>query len=315
MRAALIVSAVVHFMILAGMLVTLPDAEGFSTPSVDALPVELVTIDEETDVTLGRVDAEEVLDEAAPQTVEADAPAEPDTTPGANDAAAEEIATDENARVDAPESSAPEPAGLPEPVEAPAPPEETPPATDVAAADPLPEPPAPEAEAPAPVPETVVPSRKPRPPRRTEQARLQRPNENSFDANRLSQLINRTDPSGGGSGSAQASLGAASGRAAAPLTLSEKDALRSQMQRCWNPPIAVRDGTDVAIIVEVRLFIDGSVEAIDSVGAQGVGRLYDVAADSARRAVLQCQPYRLPTSKYAEWKAVQVTFDPRDLLR
>ncbi|MEM8665267.1 MAG: cell envelope integrity protein TolA, partial [Pseudomonadota bacterium] len=126
------------------------------------------------------------------------------------------------------------------------------------------------------------------------------------------QLINRTDPSGGGSGSAQASLGTAAGRAAASLTLSEKDALRSQMQRCWSPPIGLAGGESLVVTVQIRLSPDGAVVNIEDVGG-GAGQLYASAADAARRAVLQCQPYRLPVAKYDAWKDVQVNFDPRDL--
>jgi colicin import membrane protein len=40
-----------------------------------------------------------------------------------------------------------------------------------------------------------------------------------------------------------------------------------------------------------------------------------VAAESARRAILRCQPYRLPIAKYDVWKDVEVNFDPRDMFR
>ena len=346
MRAAFIVSAVIHFSILFAAFVTLPDAESFATEPVAALPVELVSIEELTDITEGDVQSETVVEDAAPETVEAPEPPAPEEAPGATDTPDESIATEEDARANAPESSAPEPTAAPpevtepaeptEVVETPPPAPEAPPVeaepqeappeeavaeaeaeelpqeTEVAAIDPQS---APEAEAapPPPVPETVVPTRKPKPPQRTQPARVERASEEAFNADRLSQLINRTDPTGGGSGSAQASLGSEAGRAGAELTLSEKDALRSQMQRCWNPPIGLANGQDLVIAVQIRLAPDGSVENIEQVGASGLGPLYDVAADAARRAVLQCQPYRLPTSKYDAWKDVQVTFDPRDL--
>jgi hypothetical protein len=142
---------------------------------------------------------------------------------------------------------------------------------------------------------------------------VEREVEEEFDADRISQLLNRTDPTGGGEGAATASLGAEAGRAAAALTLSEKDALRAQMQRCWSPPVGVRGSRDLVITVQFRLAPDGSVTDIVEVAAEGVGRLYDVAADAARRAVLQCQPYRLPPNKYEAWKEVRVNFDPREL--
>lgn len=338
MRTAFIVSAVLHLSILAAAIIQFGSTKGFSTPAVAALPVELVTIDEETDLTVGEVDAEEVVEEAAPKTVEADAPPEPDEAPGATGQADETIATSEDARANAPESSAPAPeaeptqseteVAEPEPETAPPPPPpaeaepETPPdqpaQTEVAAIDPQEAtPPAaePEPTPPAPQPETVVPSRKPPPPpRRTQrpQQQQQQAQEDSFNADRLSQLINRTDPTGGGSGSSQSSLGTADGRSAATLTLSEMDALRAQMQRCWTPPIGLAAAETLVVTVQIRLSIDGNVENIQRIGG-GIGPLYDVAADAAQRAVLQCQPYRLPSAKYDAWKDVQVNFDPRDL--
>jgi hypothetical protein len=160
----------------------------------------------------------------------------------------------------------------------------------------------------------VVPRARPAPPpRRTQTVRVERQATDAFDADRVSQLINRTDPTGGGDGAAEGSLGAETGRAAAALTLSEKDALRAQMQRCWRPPVGLQDGRELVITVEVRFRPDGTVDTIEQVGAQGVGRIYDVAADAARRAVLSCQPYSLPPQKYDAWKHVQVNFDPREL--
>ncbi len=332
MRAALIVSAVLHLSLLLAMILNLGQPDAFATQPVASLPIELVTISDETDVTVGEETAEAVVEDAAPETVEAEEPPLPEETPGATDTPAEDIATDENARVNAAESSAPMPEAEPEPVaeaeteepaSVPEPPAEATPEpepepvteTEVASIAPTESEPAePEVAQPAPpVPVKVVPNRKPTPPPRRQQAATTPPVEDAFSADRLSQLINRTDPSGGGSGSAQASLGADDGRNAAALTLSEKDALRSQMQRCWNPPIGMADGRAIVVTIQVALAIDGSVVAVFETGRSGTGPLYDVASDAAQRAVIQCQPYRLPAEKHSLWKDVQVNFDPRDL--
>lgn len=333
MRAAFIVSALMHLAILLAAVISLPDSEGFATAPVSALPVELVTIAEETDLTVGDVREAEVVEDAAETTVETEIAPEPETQPGATGQEADTVATDADARVNADESASPEPAAEPEPqpevAEAEEPPQAPPPqeAAAEAPAEPTPEPaeqdlaalepaPAPEPEVEAPpaprVPETVVPQRKPTPPPRRTASRQVPDQADAFDAQRLSQLINRADPSGGGAGAARASLGAADGRAAAGLTLSEMDALRAQMQRCWNPPIGLAGGDTLIVKVQIRLLPDGGVETITDVGG-GIGALYDVAVDAAKRAVIQCQPYGLPPEKYETWKDVQVTFDPREL--
>lgn len=331
MRAAFLVSALLHFAIIAAAIISLPDSDGFTTAPVVALPVELVSIEEVTDLTAGDVRETEVVEDAAEATVETELDAQPDEMPGATGEEADVVATDEDARVNADLSSSPDPAAEPEPADAPTEePAEAPEPVEAAAPEPEPvqepapaetdfaalEPaPAPQTEAPPEPkrPETVVPNRKPTPPpRRTQEARRQEAAPDAFDAQRLSQLINRTDPSGGGTGAGNASLGTSDGRSGATLTLSEMDALRAQMQQCWNPPIGLAGAEYMVVTVQIRLLPDGAVDSIIDVG-NGVGALYDTASDSARRAVIQCQPYRLPPQKYDAWKDVQVTFDPRQL--
>lgn len=318
MRAALLVSATLHLAVIAAAFVTLK-TESYSTAPVAALPVELVTIAEETDLTVGDVEAEELVEEADERTVEAEAAPEPDAQPGATDEPAETVATNEEAVDAASPATAPEPAGEPLPQE-PQPEAEDTAETEVAAlpepAEPEPEPepdPEPEQAAP-PVPETVVPAQKPEPPRRTRTARVERPSSETFDADRLSQLINRTDPTGGGAGSATASIGTEEGRPGAALTMNWQDSLKAQVQRCWNLPVGLATEDELVITVGVTFQQDGSVIAIEETQVEGIGALYDVAADAARRAVLRCQPYDLPASEYESWKEVAVEFDPEDIL-
>ena len=41
--------------------------------------------------------------------------------------------------------------------------------------------------------------------------------------------------------------------------------------------------------------------------------MISAAADSAVRAVYQCQPYELPAEKYAVWRDMILNFDPRQM--
>ena len=42
---------------------------------------------------------------------------------------------------------------------------------------------------------------------------------------------------------------------------------------------------------------------------------YDSAVESARRAVLKCAPLKhLPVDKYARWREITLTFNPREML-
>ena len=78
------------------------------------------------------------------------------------------------------------------------------------------------------------------------------------------------------------------------------DALRGQVQRCWNIPAGAADAGE----------IEGRQEIISGGGAAGIER---AAAESARRAVLQCAPYTLPADKYETWAEVIVNFDPSEM--
>lgn len=343
MRAAFIVSAILHLAILAAAIITLPSNQGFTPPPVAALPIEIITIDEKTDVTEGSPQETEIAVAPAPETVESEVEAEPETMPGATDEPADTIATDEEAIESRAESAAPEEAGEPEPVEEAEPveevteeaapevepqPAETPP-QEVAAPEPEPvqapdpaETPEPvqetevaaAAEPAPPVPETVVPRTRPRPPRRTQTGRQETPREDAFSADRISDLLNRTAPSGGGTGAGQASAGSTGGRANAPQTATFTDVLMNRLRACWIRPVAVRQEEELAIVVQFNLAPDGSLQQIVDVRARGFGPIFDVAAEAARRAVIKCAPYDwLPPDQYDLWRELQVTFDPREL--
>jgi hypothetical protein len=56
-----------------------------------------------------------------------------------------------------------------------------------------------------------------------------------------------------------------------------------------------------------------SVEIVDAAGRMG-DSFYRTAAESARRAVLQCQPLPVPPKKYDVWREIYLTFDPSQML-
>lgn len=109
-------------------------------------------------------------------------------------------------------------------------------------------------------------------------------------------------------------LGTSTGRAAS-LSQSEIDALRAQIQACWNPPAGAADAKELIVKVRLMLNQDGSLSGEPSVVGGSSGGFFQVAAESAMRAIRRCQPYKLPIAKYDVWKDVEVTFDPRDMFR
>jgi outer membrane biosynthesis protein TonB len=103
----------------------------------------------------------------------------------------------------------------------------------------------------------------------------------------------------------------------APLTISEIDAIRQQMAKCWNVPAGARDAQNLAVEIRVMLNPDGSVARAEIVDTARMASdtFYRTAAESAYRAVLQCSPLQqLPVKKYNSWKVVTLNFDPREML-
>jgi colicin import membrane protein len=110
------------------------------------------------------------------------------------------------------------------------------------------------------------------------------------------------------------SLGASAANAPT-LSQNEIDALRAQLMTCWNPPVGVADAKDLIVIVRFALNRDGSVSGEPTVVNRDANALFQVAAESATRAVRRCQPFRLPAAKYEAWRDVEVKFDPNDMFR
>jgi hypothetical protein len=114
---------------------------------------------------------------------------------------------------------------------------------------------------------------------------------------------------------------AASDGAKAPLgakmTMSEEDALRRQLEACWNVPIGAKDAQDLRVEVFMVINQDRTLREARVVDQSRYNSdsFYRAAADSALRAVRNpaCSPFQLPPDKYDVWKTVTVTFDPSQM--
>lgn len=100
------------------------------------------------------------------------------------------------------------------------------------------------------------------------------------------------------------------------LTLSEVDAFRAQMQRCWSPPAGAREAENLVVNVRLALTPAGTISA----GPVVVNRsqlgdpFFRAAAESVLRAIRRCQPFKMPVEKYQAWRNIELTFDPRKML-
>ncbi len=102
-----------------------------------------------------------------------------------------------------------------------------------------------------------------------------------------------------------------------PMTLSEIEAIRRQIQPCWNFPAGAQDAGSLRVMIRIWLNRDGSVrdaKALDRARIAGDSKLR-AAAEAGLRAVNnpRCSPLRLPPEKYDQWKVLTIDFDPSKL--
>jgi hypothetical protein len=122
-------------------------------------------------------------------------------------------------------------------------------------------------------------------------------------------------------GPSAATPSAASGRpydAAQPITVSEIDEVRRQIERCWNVPAGARDAGDHVVTIRVEMSPDATPRSatVLNEGTTRDNAFYRAAAESALRAVLnpRCHPFKLPVEKYDRWKTMTLVFNPKDML-
>ena len=139
-----------------------------------------------------------------------------------------------------------------------------------------------------------------------------------FDADKIAALLDKreaTREAAAGAEPNQApSLGTSKG-SEARLSQSEIDALRARLRECWNPPVGAANA-QLSVIFRVLFKRDGSLSAEPTLVQGPASEQGPVLAETARRALLQCQPYKmLKPEHYDMWKDMEITFDPRDMFR
>ena len=108
--------------------------------------------------------------------------------------------------------------------------------------------------------------------------------------------------------------------ASKPLSISERDAIRSQFIPCWRPATGAKDAASLIARVKVELQQDGTVKsavlASDQQSRYNSDGFFRAAADAAIRAVYKCSPLKnLPPEKYGTWSSMEITFDPKDMVQ
>ena len=99
------------------------------------------------------------------------------------------------------------------------------------------------------------------------------------------------------------------------MSVNEIDALRARIAQCWSPPPGGLGAEQIVVKLRLRLNEDGTLVGYPTIANRGSSPFFQAAADSAVRAVFQCQPYTLPSEKYALWRDMILNFDPSDMYR
>lgn len=101
------------------------------------------------------------------------------------------------------------------------------------------------------------------------------------------------------------------------LQLSEMDALRYQLAKCWNIPSGAMNAEDLIVDIYIEVNPDRTVKSAEIMDQMryNTDDFFRAAADSARRAVFNpmCTPLQLPPDKYDVWKEIRIRFNPKDM--
>ena len=103
------------------------------------------------------------------------------------------------------------------------------------------------------------------------------------------------------------------------ITLSQEDAIKAQIYKCWNIPLGLPYDQNLLVRIRLKLKQDGSIlfsEILDHARMNQPGQgFYKVLAESALRAVKLCNPLKMPITGYEKWKDLQLNFDAKEMLR
>ena len=292
-RKSAFISIALHLAILLWVLVVFPSGRARDVPKIEDVPIDIVTPSEFTKIKAGMIDAKENEPLAAkPEDQKPKAVTEKETLKPPKAEAAVPPPPAQKAKAEEPPEPKPEKVEKPKEAEA--------------KKEPLPK----KAEA---KPEKPKDKPKPKPAPQAEQ-------KHDRNADRLAALLNKIPDAAKEPRAVDAPRyapkrpvkGQSSGTQMT-MAVNEIDALRAKIAQCWSPPPGGL-GADV-IIIKLRLQLneDGSLIGYPTVANSGGSPFFQAAADSAVRAVFQCQPYELPSEKYAVWRDLILNFDPRQM--
>jgi outer membrane biosynthesis protein TonB len=300
MKRGLTISFIAHVVALFCAIVTI-SAQPMSSPPVAALPVDFISVSDFTKLTQGVKNSPKLkIDDIKPLADKVDAP-KPVEELAPKVADKPEIRTDmQVAKTD------------PKPADKPAPKSE--PKSDPKQTDKPDKPKTPDYK-PDQIADLLKKDDAKKPPKPADKPARETP---KFDANQVAALLDKREPQRQVATAAltnsDSNLGAAAG-AAAQLSVSELDALRKRLSECWNPPAGIDVNTKIYVSLRVLFKPDGSLSQPPAVVEGTASPLGPALAESAKRALLLCQPFTmLKPEHYDQWKDLQIDFNPQLLL-
>ena len=97
------------------------------------------------------------------------------------------------------------------------------------------------------------------------------------------------------------------------MSSNEIDAFKAQISQCWRPPTGGLGSQDLNVKLRIKFKEDGTLEKPPELANFSGSPFFRQAAEAAKRAVWQCQPYRMPKNKFATWQDMILNFDPREM--
>jgi outer membrane biosynthesis protein TonB len=295
MRVSLTISAIVHLAVLGMCLVALA-AQPVEAPTTPTMAINTISVKDFTELTKGVKDAPKLkVDDIKPVADKIDTPKPVDQVTPKVAENKPEIKTDTSAQ-----QPKPEPKLDPKPADKPA-----------------------KAKPPDYKPDKIADLLKKdaaKPPKPDDKASPDTPPRDSpkFSADQVAALLDKRDPqrqmAAAETLNNQPTLGASTGTAA-QLSQSEIDALRSRISNCWSPPPGITASTKIYVVLRVLFKPDASMSREPVLVEGTASALGPALAESAKRALLLCQPFTmLKPEHYEQWKDLELKFDPQELL-
>jgi outer membrane biosynthesis protein TonB len=139
--------------------------------------------------------------------------------------------------------------------------------------------------------------------------------ERIFDQSKIAALLDKRDPSRqavtGDTLNSTAALGLADGKAA-DNSATWGSMFKEQVNHCWKKPYGGIEARDAVAVFNIKLKRDGSLEATPVVVGNTPTPFLRVFQESALRAIIDCQPYKLPAAFFEEWRYFQPAFDNKE---